>query len=119
MQSGTLISRSFDTPRLWMGAVSLPRRGRKISNGLRSNKRILCPDGTSCTHIVLKESCRHFVRRKLVADTENAHRPEKGLNRAYQPVVPDSATSAFSAPIVLKPTMTDEDVMEQLRNGNP
>lgn len=36
-----------------------------------------------------------------------------------QPVVPGSATSAFSVPIVCKPNMTDEDVMEQLCNGNP
>jgi RNA polymerase sigma-70 factor (ECF subfamily) len=36
-----------------------------------------------------------------------------------QPVVPDSATSAFGVPIVRKSNMTDEDVMEQLRNGNP
>ena len=36
-----------------------------------------------------------------------------------QPVVPDPATSAFGVPIVRKPNMTDEDVMEQLRNGNP
>ena len=36
-----------------------------------------------------------------------------------QPVVPDPATSAFRVPIVSKPNMTDEDVMEQLRNGNP
>lgn len=35
-----------------------------------------------------------------------------------QPVVPESATSAFGVPIVRKPNMTDEDVMEQLRNGN-
>jgi RNA polymerase sigma-70 factor (ECF subfamily) len=36
-----------------------------------------------------------------------------------QPVVPEPATSAFGAPIVRKSTMTDEEVMEQLRNGNP
>lgn len=39
-----------------------------------------------------------------------------------QPVVPDPAASAFRVPIVfkpLKPNMTDEEVMEQLRNGNP
>lgn len=36
-----------------------------------------------------------------------------------QPVVPDSATSAFGVPIVRKPNMTDEDVMERLRNGDP
>ena len=36
-----------------------------------------------------------------------------------QPVVPDSATSAFAVPIVPRPSMTDEDVMEQLRNGHP
>ena len=36
-----------------------------------------------------------------------------------QPIVPDPATSAFGVPLVLKPNMTDEDVMEQLRNGNP
>jgi RNA polymerase sigma-70 factor (ECF subfamily) len=36
-----------------------------------------------------------------------------------QPVVPDPATSAFGVPIVCKSTMTDEDVMEQLRNGSP
>jgi len=35
-----------------------------------------------------------------------------------QPVVPDPATSAFRVAIVCKPNMTDEDVMEQLRNGN-
>jgi RNA polymerase sigma-70 factor (ECF subfamily) len=36
-----------------------------------------------------------------------------------QPIVPDSATSAFGVPIVPKPKMTDEDVMERLRNGEP
>ena len=36
-----------------------------------------------------------------------------------QPIVPDSATSAFRVPIVRKPNMTDEDVMERLRNGDP
>ena len=36
-----------------------------------------------------------------------------------QPVVPDPATSAFGVRIVGKPNMTDEDVMEQLRDGNP
>jgi RNA polymerase sigma-70 factor, ECF subfamily len=36
-----------------------------------------------------------------------------------QPIVPDSATSAFGVPIVRKPNMTDEDVMERLRNGDP
>ena len=36
-----------------------------------------------------------------------------------QPVVPDQATSTFGVPIVRIPNMTDEDVMEQLRNGYP
>jgi RNA polymerase sigma-70 factor, ECF subfamily len=36
-----------------------------------------------------------------------------------QPIVPDPATSAFGVPVVHKSNMTDEDVMEQLRNGNP
>src|SRR5215472_1560527 len=36
-----------------------------------------------------------------------------------QPVIPDPATSAFRVTIVSKPHMTDEDVMEQLRDGNP
>jgi RNA polymerase sigma-70 factor (ECF subfamily) len=36
-----------------------------------------------------------------------------------QPIVPDSATSAFGVPIVRKPNMTDEDVMQRLRNGDP
>jgi RNA polymerase sigma-70 factor, ECF subfamily len=36
-----------------------------------------------------------------------------------QPIVPDSATSAFGVPIVRKPNMTDEDVIERLRNGDP
>jgi RNA polymerase sigma-70 factor, ECF subfamily len=36
-----------------------------------------------------------------------------------QPVVPNPATSVFGVPTVLKQNMTDEDVMEQLRNGNP
>lgn len=36
-----------------------------------------------------------------------------------QPVVRDSAASAFVIPSVRKPNMTDEEVMEQLRNGNP
>jgi RNA polymerase sigma-70 factor (ECF subfamily) len=35
-----------------------------------------------------------------------------------QPIVPDSATSAFRVPIVRKPNMTDEDVIERLRNGD-
>ena len=36
-----------------------------------------------------------------------------------QPVAPDPATSALRVAIVCKTNMTDEDVMEQLRNGNP
>src|SRR5262245_11967845 len=36
-----------------------------------------------------------------------------------QPIVPDSATSAFGVPIIRKPNMTDEDVMDRLRNGDP
>jgi len=36
-----------------------------------------------------------------------------------QPLVPDAATSAFDVPIVRTRTMTDEDVMEQLRQGHP
>src|SRR5437867_11323136 len=36
-----------------------------------------------------------------------------------QPGVPQSATSAFGVPIVPMPNMTDEDVMEQLRQGHP
>src|SRR5262245_23867949 len=36
-----------------------------------------------------------------------------------QPDVPQSATSAFSVPLVPMPNMTDEDVMEQLRQGHP
>jgi RNA polymerase sigma-70 factor, ECF subfamily len=36
-----------------------------------------------------------------------------------QPIVPDPATSAFGVPVVHKSNMTDEDVMEHLRNGNP
>ena len=36
-----------------------------------------------------------------------------------QPIVPDSATSAFGVPIVRNSNMTDEDVMERLRNSDP
>jgi len=36
-----------------------------------------------------------------------------------QPVVPQPATSAFGVPIAPMPNMTDEDVMEQLRQGHP
>jgi RNA polymerase sigma-70 factor, ECF subfamily len=36
-----------------------------------------------------------------------------------RPVVPAPATSVFGVLTVLKQKMTDEDVMEQLRNGNP
>src|SRR5437762_2245044 len=36
-----------------------------------------------------------------------------------QPVVPDPAASAFSVAIVRIPNMSDEDTMEQLRNGHP
>jgi RNA polymerase sigma-70 factor (ECF subfamily) len=36
-----------------------------------------------------------------------------------QPIVPDSATSAFTVPIVRKPNMIDEEVMERLQNGDP
>ena len=36
-----------------------------------------------------------------------------------QPVVPDAAASAFAVPILLRPDLTDEDVMEQLRAGHP
>jgi RNA polymerase sigma-70 factor (ECF subfamily) len=45
-----------------------------------------------------------------------------GLRRELlhnQPIVPDPATSAFGVPVVCKPNMTDEDVMERLRNGDP
>ena len=36
-----------------------------------------------------------------------------------QPIVPDPATSALRVQAVRLPKMTDEDVMEQLRNGHP
>jgi len=36
-----------------------------------------------------------------------------------QPVVPEPVTSAFRVSVLRKSNMTDEDVMEQLRNGNP
>jgi Sigma-70 region 2 len=36
-----------------------------------------------------------------------------------QPVVPDSATSAFGVTIVRMLNQSDEDVMEQLRQGHP
>src|SRR5712691_11815556 len=36
-----------------------------------------------------------------------------------QPVVPDAATSAFSVPPVRMLNLSDEDVMEQLRQGHP
>ena len=36
-----------------------------------------------------------------------------------QPRVPDSAPAAFSVPIVRMPKLSDEDVMEQLRQGHP
>ena len=36
-----------------------------------------------------------------------------------QPVVPDPATSAFGISIVRMPNLSDEDVMEQLRQGQP
>jgi RNA polymerase sigma-70 factor, ECF subfamily len=36
-----------------------------------------------------------------------------------QPVIPEPATSAFGVPIVRMPKMTDEDIMEQLREGHP
>src|SRR6266498_3183295 len=36
-----------------------------------------------------------------------------------QPVAPNTATSAFSVPLLGMRDWTDEDVMEQLRDGNP
>ena len=36
-----------------------------------------------------------------------------------QPVVPDPATSAFGVPMVRMSNLSDEDVMEQLRQGHP
>src|SRR5712691_6851619 len=36
-----------------------------------------------------------------------------------QPVVPDAATSAFSVPPVRMANLSDEDVMERLRQGHP
>src|ERR1700686_4342490 len=35
------------------------------------------------------------------------------------PFVPDPATFAFGVPMVRMPNLTDEDVMEQLRQGHP
>jgi RNA polymerase sigma-70 factor (ECF subfamily) len=46
--------------------------------------------------------------------------PEKGLHcMADQPFVPDTATPAFAVPILRMRDLTDEDVMEQLREGHP
>src|SRR5690242_10223656 len=36
-----------------------------------------------------------------------------------QPVIPDRAPSAFGVPMVRMANLSDEDVMEQLRQGNP
>ncbi len=36
-----------------------------------------------------------------------------------QPVVPDPATFAFGVPMVRMTNLSDEDVMEQLRQGHP
>jgi len=36
-----------------------------------------------------------------------------------QPAAPNTATSAFRVPILRMPDLTDEDVMEQLREGHP
>src|SRR4026209_503938 len=38
---------------------------------------------------------------------------------ADQPVAPNTATPAFAVPILRMPSLTDEDVMEQLREGHP
>jgi RNA polymerase sigma-70 factor (ECF subfamily) len=44
---------------------------------------------------------------------------EKGLKLHNQPVVPDAAASVFGDPIVRMLNLSDEDVMEQLRQGHP
>jgi hypothetical protein len=36
-----------------------------------------------------------------------------------QPVVPDPAASAFGIPVIRMRNLSDEDVMEQLRQGHP
>src|SRR5678816_3535937 len=36
-----------------------------------------------------------------------------------QPIGPETATSAFGVPLLRMPDLTDEDVMLQLREGNP
>src|SRR5437867_6240319 len=38
---------------------------------------------------------------------------------ADQPIAPDTATSVFAVPILRMPSLTDEEVMEQLREGHP
>src|SRR5215831_1768691 len=41
------------------------------------------------------------------------------LRMHNQPAVPDPATSAFRVPIVRTPNVSDEEVIEHLRNGHP
>jgi Sigma-70 region 2 len=42
----------------------------------------------------------------------------KGVELHNQPVVPDPITSAFGVPVVRMTNLSDEDVMEQLRQGH-
>ena len=69
----------------------------------------------------MEESCRDPIRRRPLAELVRGAQglQRKGCMVHNQPVVPEPATSVFGVPIVRMPTLSDENVMEQLRQGRP
>ena len=69
----------------------------------------------------MEECCRDPIRWKPIAELARGANgfQRKGCIVHNQPVVPDPATSAFGVPLVRMPNLSDEDLLEQLRQGHP